>query len=72
MSDRTYEQAAEELTVSVAWLKAKAQARQIPHHRYGRSVRFTADDLAAIRARFAVAPIAPVSATVLRFQRSAA
>jgi excisionase family DNA binding protein len=71
MSDRTYEQAAEELSVSVGWLKAKAQARQIAHHRYGRRVRFTDADLAAIRAQFAVTPLAPVSSTVLRFQRRA-
>jgi excisionase family DNA binding protein len=72
MSDRTYEQAAEELTISVAWLKQKAQARQIPHHRYGRLVRFTDTDIAAIRMQFAVAPLATASNTVLRFQRRAA
>lgn len=72
MSDRTYEQAADELSVSVAWLKQKAQARQIPHHRYGRLVRFTDDDLIAIRASFAVAPIVPVSTNILRFQRRTA
>jgi len=53
VKDRTYADAAEELNIPESWLKAQAQARQIPHHRYGRWVRFTDGDLDAIRAKFA-------------------
>lgn len=72
MSDRTYEQAAEELNVSVAFLKKNAQARLIPHQRYGRAVRFTDADLLAIRAQFHEAPVSITSTNVLRLRRRAA
>lgn len=49
MPDRTYAEAAQELGLKASWLRAKAQARQVPHHRYGRLVRFTDEDIAAIR-----------------------
>lgn len=72
MSDRTYEQAAEELNISVAWLKKQVQARLIPHCRYGRSVRFTDADLSAIRTKFHEAPLPVMSHNVLRLRRRAA
>jgi len=57
VSDRTYAEAAEELGVKPSWLKAKAQAREIPHRRYGRLVRFADEDIAEIRAMHKAAPI---------------
>lgn len=41
---------AEELGVPFSWVKEKVAARQLPHRRYGKHVRFTAEDVAAIRA----------------------
>lgn len=62
MSDRTYQEAAAELNISQSWLENRVQARQIPHRRYGRAVRFTDADIDAIRAMHQEAPInaAPV------------
>jgi len=40
--------AAEWLGVSVSWIEKKTAAREIPHTKLGRSVRFSADHLAAI------------------------
>lgn len=66
-TDRNYGQAAEELNIPVSWLQAKAAARQIPHHRYGRHVRFTDDDIAAIRAMSATEPLRQTPALTLAF-----
>lgn len=41
-------EAAAWLKVSVSWLEKKVAAREVPHTRLGRSVRFSADHLAAI------------------------
>lgn len=41
-------EAAEVLNVPVSWLRDKVTARQVPHTRIGRHVRFTAEHLAAI------------------------
>lgn len=41
----TYEQAAQWLNVRQSWLEAAVQHRKVPHHRLGRHVRFTPDDL---------------------------
>lgn len=43
----TYEQLAAELGVSTRFVKR--HAARWPHHRYGRSYRFDADDVAAIK-----------------------
>lgn len=68
-TDRTYEQAAEELNLPVSWLQAKAQARQIPHTRYGRHVRFTDADLSAIRAMHASPILQAPSRNVIAMRR---
>ena len=44
----TYAEASERLGLTVNWLQDQVQARLIPCHRLGRSVRFTQDDLAQI------------------------
>ena len=36
------------LGVSVSWLEKRIAAREVPHTRLGRAVRFSADHLAAI------------------------
>lgn len=41
-------EAAAWLGVSVSWLEKKVAAREVPHTRLGRSVRFSADHLAEI------------------------
>lgn len=72
MSDRTYEQAAQELNLPVSWLQKKVAARQIPHTRYGRHVRFTENDLTAIRTLHSAAPLVPAALNVLQLRRRAA
>jgi excisionase family DNA binding protein len=52
----TYEQAAEELNVSVGWLKKKVAARAIPFRRLGDLVRFSESDLEAIADQAAFSP----------------
>ncbi|PSK96125.1 excisionase family DNA binding protein [Murinocardiopsis flavida] len=42
------DQAAEYLNVRPSWLRAKVAARQVPHRRLGKHVRFTAEDIAEI------------------------
>lgn len=42
------EEAAEFLQVSTSWLRKRVAARAVPCVRLGRSVRFSADDLARI------------------------
>lgn len=48
--DLTIPELAELLQMSEKWVKRRVSARAIPHHRRGRAVRFTPDDVAAIRA----------------------
>jgi excisionase family DNA binding protein len=50
--------AAAYLGVSARWLIEQARSREVPHHRYGRSVRFSPADLRAIEARAAEPTIA--------------
>ena len=52
----TYEQAAAQLGMSVAWLRKQVAADLVPHTRLGRAVRFTAEQLAAILSSRAVEP----------------
>lgn len=72
MSDRTYIEAAAELNLPVSWLQRKAQARLIPHRRYGRHVRFSDADIEAIRAKHAEAPLVIPSRNVIAMRRRAA
>ncbi len=71
VTDRTYVQAAEELNLPASWLESKAQKRQIPHRRYGRHVRFTDEDIAAIRAMHSAAPLQVPSRNVVAMRRRA-
>lgn len=72
MSDLTYQEAAAELSLPVSWLQKKVAARQIPHRRYGRHVRFADDDIAAIRALHSSAAIVPIARNVIEMRRRAA
>lgn len=49
MADLDIKGLAAELGVPWTWVRDKVTARQLPHHRYGRHVRFTPEDVAAIR-----------------------
>lgn len=44
-----YGDAAKALGVSPAWLKARVRTGEIPHHKVGTYVRFTAEDVDRIR-----------------------
>ncbi|MEV1018131.1 helix-turn-helix domain-containing protein [Micromonospora sp. NPDC049801] len=44
----TIPQLAEHLQVSAEWVKRRAAAREIPHHRVGKQVRFTPADLSEL------------------------
>lgn len=68
MADLDITAAAEELGLPRSWLRDKVTAHAVPHHRYGKHVRFTTEDLAAIRAASAepvltaparIVPLAP-------------
>lgn len=48
--NRTYKQAAEELNIPQSWLEKGVAADVLPHSRYGRWVRFSDEDIAAIKA----------------------
>jgi excisionase family DNA binding protein len=52
----TVEQVSEQTGMSKDWLWQQCRDRKIPHHRLGRTYRFTADDLANLQAATAVAP----------------
>ncbi|WP_083502678.1 helix-turn-helix domain-containing protein [Sphaerimonospora mesophila] len=43
-----FKQAAERLNIPESWLREKVAKRQVPHTRFGKHVRFTEADLAAI------------------------
>jgi len=51
------EQVSEMLGRSRDWVWAQCRECKIPHHRIGRSYRFTADDLKQLMANTAVVPI---------------
>lgn len=42
------------------WWRKQAKAKRIPHHRLGRTVAFTEDDLEEILAQSKVAPFDPL------------
>jgi excisionase family DNA binding protein len=56
---------AELLGVPRSWVRDKVTARELPHHRIGRHVRFFADDIAAIKQQTA-APATAGPAVQLR------
>ena len=57
MADLDIAGMAAELGVDESWVRDKVKARAIPHHRYGKHVRFTEGDLAEFR-RATAEPIA--------------
>jgi len=69
MADLDIAGMATELNVPESWVRDKVKARTIPHHRYGKHVRFTDEDRAEYRRQTA----APTSKTVspLRSVRAA-
>ncbi len=44
----TLNEAADQIGVSYDWLRRAARAGKVPHRRFGRLVKFTDDDIAAI------------------------
>ncbi len=60
---------AELLGVKRGWVRDKVTARQLPHHRIGRHVRFTAEDVEAIVAA-AAEPVVKPQGVVLVYGRS--
>jgi excisionase family DNA binding protein len=53
---RTYEEAAEELGVSLSWLKKRVRERTIPFKRLGDLIRFSESDIEAIADQHSVKP----------------
>jgi excisionase family DNA binding protein len=49
MADLDIAGMAGELGVPESWVRDRVKARAIPHHRYGKHVRFTAEDVAEFR-----------------------
>lgn len=75
MADLDITAAAEELGLPRSWLRDRVTAHAVPHHRYGKHVRFTTEDLAAIRAASAKPALnapAPVVQLAPRRRRTAA
>lgn len=70
MADKTWNEAAAEIGMSVSWLKKQVTARLVPHQRYGRVVRFTDEQIAAIRAQFAE-PVAQLPSVLTLVRRPA-
>lgn len=56
VADLTVKQLAKMLQVSESWLHKQVAARAIPHHRRGRAVRFTPQDVAEIRGSWGAQP----------------
>lgn len=53
----TSEQLAAVLGVNKKWVQDRVTDKTLPHHRVGRLVRFTPDDVKAIERQMAVAPV---------------
>lgn len=66
---RDFEQAAAYLHISESWLRKQVAKRRVPHTRFGRSVRFSAADLAQIVAASSVAAAPSPTSVVLRHER---
>jgi excisionase family DNA binding protein len=52
----TVEDVAETLKVSVTWIYERTRKNAIPHHRFGKHIRFTDADLKAIEASGGLLP----------------
>jgi excisionase family DNA binding protein len=57
------EQLAAVLGVNTSWVERRVSSRELPHHRVGRLVRFTPDDVRAIEMSMAVKPTVHVLRT---------
>lgn len=53
----TYAEAAKRLGVTPRWLEDQVQHRRLPHHRFGRQVRFTENDITTILEDSRVRPL---------------
>lgn len=62
----TFAEAAERLSVPESWLKNRVAARQVPHTRLGKHVRFTEAQLDQIVAEAANGPTDPTPRRRLR------
>lgn len=52
----TVTQAAQILGLSVTWIYSRTGKKAIPHHKFGKYIRFTASDIAAILSSFSRGP----------------
>lgn len=64
--------AARRLCVTESWLRRAVTARTVPHHRLGKHVRFSDEDLAAITAASRIIPAAPEPAALRPSRRRSA
>lgn len=66
--NRNFEQAAKELGCYETFLRR--HTKELPHHRFGRTVVFTDDDITEIRQMFRVAPGKPTNLAPVPGRRS--
>jgi excisionase family DNA binding protein len=59
MPDFTIKEAASELRVGQDWLYQRTSRGELPHQRYGRSIRFTPAQIEQIRVQFAQQVVTP-------------
>lgn len=55
--DYTLEQVAEALGMSTRWLRDRIKNDKLEHQKYGHKIKFTAEQVEAIRARYAAQPV---------------
>lgn len=65
-TDHDTDAAAAQLGMSGEWLRKRVKADNLPHQKYGRSIRFTDEQIAAIRAFYAAGAPTTTAASSLR------
>lgn len=56
--DYTLDEVAGALGMSTRWLRGRIKADKLEHQKYGHKIKFTPDQVQAIRERYAAAPVA--------------
>lgn len=69
--DYTIDEVAAALGMSDRWLRAKMKADKLAHQRYGHKIKFTAEQVEAIRSRYAAEPAPAEQITTGKKKRSA-
>lgn len=59
MSDMSITETAKVLNVGRSWLYERVQRSEVPCQRYGRTIRFTSEQVEQIRAQFAQPVLSP-------------